>query len=95
MILLNYAGELKIFKIQLENLFSDTDCYCEKVDVLWALLDIEQILSNYSSDDYERYINMGLRIAPDESKFLSRVGNIYSPKFCISVVPLENTSNDF
>ena len=86
-ILLNYAGELQSFKIKLENLIFDTDCYCEQVDILWTLIDIEQILTNCSSDDFQRYTNMGLRIAPNEAKFHSRIGNISSQPFCVSIRP--------
>ena len=75
LILQNYAKELQNFKIKLEIFISYTDCKKEQADVLWTLIDIEQILSNGLSDDFERYINMGLRIAPNMSIFHRRIGD--------------------
>ena len=75
LIMQNYAEELETFKIKLEIFFSDTDCKKEQADVLWTLIDIEQILSNGSSDDFERYVNMGLQIAPHMPIFHCRIEN--------------------
>ena len=72
----NHGDELQDYKIKLENMFSATDLKNEKVDILTALIDIEQLISDAESDDFERYNNMGLKIAPNAAKFYFGNGNI-------------------
>ena len=50
----------------------------EQIDTLCGLFNIEKILSEGRSDDYERYVNMGLHIDPNNSIFLYRNGNFSS-----------------
>ena len=72
----NHCDELQNYKVKLEDMFSATDLKDEKVEILTALIDIEQLISDAESDDYERYHNMGLKIAPNTAKFYFGNGNI-------------------
>ena len=82
-----HQHELQTYKMRVETLYSDLDCnensiYCEacetdKVYLLQLLISIEAILSDENhlmSDDYERYVQMGLKIKPKDPVFLSREG---------------------
>ena len=44
----------------------------EKLLTLRMLCSVEKLISCGSSDDFERYSKMGLRIAPDDTYFLER-----------------------
>ena len=83
----HHQHELQTYKMRVETLYSDLDCnensiYCEacetdKVYLLQLLISIEAILSDENhlmSDDYERYVQMGLKIKPKDPVFLSREG---------------------
>ena len=48
----------------------------EKVQMLLMLIDIERLLSTGDSDDFERYIKLGLQIAPEHSYFHIRNGKL-------------------
>ena len=74
--------EMETFKIKLENMFSDTDCNNEKIDIIRGLLNIATYLLsskfNFSLiviDDYGRHTEMALKIAPKDSEFLFRNEN--------------------
>ena len=79
-----HQNELQTYKMRVETLYSDLDChansfYCEaceadKVILLQLSISIEAILSDAKSDDYERYVQMGLKIKPKDPVFLSRKG---------------------
>ena len=80
----HHQHELQTYKMRVETLYSDLDChensfYCEacetdKVSLLQLSISIEAILSDAKSDDYERYVQMGLKIKPTDPVFLSRKG---------------------
>ena len=76
--------ELNAYKVKLENFFSETDDNTEKCDLLKMLLWIDKLYTqlygevsfgpwgpNCSdiSDDQERYIQMGLKIKPNDPSF--------------------------
>ena len=46
----------------------------EKKYLLASLLDVEDLLSGFGSDDFGRYTEMGLHIDPNYPHFLSRNG---------------------
>lgn len=79
-----HQHELQAYKIRIETLYSDLDSqehsrYCEgcendKVKLLWLSISIEAILSDGQSDDYGRYVQMGLKMKPKDPVFLSRNG---------------------
>ena len=80
----HHQHELQTYKMRVETFYSDLDChenslYCEacktdKVSLLRLSIGIEAILSDAKSDDYERYVQMGLKIKPKDPVFLSRKG---------------------
>ena len=80
----HHQHELQTYKMRIETLYSDLDChansiYCEacetdKVSLLRLSIGIEAILSDAKSHDYERYVQMGLKIKPKDPVFLSRKG---------------------
>ena len=47
----------------------------EQTYTMHLLLDVEHLLSDTGSDDYERYAKMGLKIDPEDPGFLQRKGN--------------------
>ena len=59
-----HRHEMTIYKEKLENLFSDTDNEEQQIDLLRGLIQLEQFLTHGISEDFERYIKMGLRIKP-------------------------------
>ena len=77
--------ELNTYKIKLENFFSETDDDNEKCDLLKILLWIETLYTQFYgevssggpwgnevraiSEDYERYIQIGLKIKPNDPYF--------------------------
>ena len=79
-----HQHELQTYKMRVETFYSDLDChensfYCkacetDKVSLLRLSIGIEAILSDAKSDDYERYVQMGLKIKPKDPVFLSRKG---------------------
>jgi len=48
----------------------------EQTHLLASLLDVEELLSGFGSDDFGRYTEMGLRIDPNYPDFLSRNGDL-------------------
>ena len=48
----------------------------EKNHLLSSLLDVEELLSGFGSDDFGRYTEMGLHIDPNYPVFLSRNGDL-------------------
>ena len=48
----------------------------EQKHLLVSLLDLEDLLSGFGSDDFGRYTEMGLHIDPNDPVFLSRNGDL-------------------
>ena len=48
--------------------------------ILYDLLQAENLLSLWESEDYERYAKMGLQIEPNNSEFLKCVGEALDRK---------------
>ena len=48
----------------------------EQKHLLVSLLDVEELLSGFGSDDFGRYTEMGLHIDPNHPVFLSRNGDL-------------------
>ena len=79
-----HQHELQTYKLRVETLYSDLDrhensLYCEacvtdKVSLLRLSIGIEALLSDGNSDDYGRYVRMGLKMKPNDPVFLSRNG---------------------
>ena len=77
-----HQHELQTYKIRVETLFSDLDCHenpyyyeafeNDKISLLHLSISIEYILSDGKSDDYGRYVQMGLKMKPKDPVFLSR-----------------------
>lgn len=64
-----HRHEIQTYKEKLENLFSDTDDVDQKIDLLKSLTELEKFLSHGTSMDYKRYIQMGLRVKPNDASF--------------------------
>ena len=57
------------YKAQLEYLFHETDLKKEKVFIMYVLLRLEPLLSNYKSDHCGKYVKMALQIQPENAYF--------------------------
>ena len=64
--------------LNLQHYYFSTAVKEEQIDTLCGLFNIEKILSEGGSDDFERYVNMGLHIDPNHPNFLYRNGNFSS-----------------
>ena len=64
-----HRHEIQTYKTKLENLFDDTDDVNQKINLLKSLTQLEQFLSFGTSLDSKRYIQMGLRLKPNDSSF--------------------------
>jgi len=64
-----HGHEVKAYKVKFENLFSDTDDENQKLNILTALNQLENFLTQGISDDFIRYTKMGLRIKPNDPLF--------------------------
>ena len=71
--------ELNRYKIETEIYYESIQHLGDKIRirnemVLDTLMKIEMLLSHGTSDDYERYVKMGLRVNPGNAMFLQRRG---------------------
>ena len=69
-----YGLETNIHKVNLENMFDDTDSRQQKMKILEILIDLEYLISEGKSEDKGRYAKMGLRLSPNAAQFNFRNG---------------------
>lgn len=77
-----HKQELQNYKIRFETLYSDLDgdehshfcrtCETDKINLLQLSISIEGLLTDAMSDDYGRYVQMGLKMKPKSPVFLLR-----------------------
>ena len=58
----------------------------EQKHLLSSLLDVEELLSGFGSDDFGRYTEMGLHIDPNYPDFLSRNGDLIKMSRCFVTI---------
>ena len=75
-----YGHEIKTYKEKLENLFADTDDEIQKNDILKKLIQLDHFLTEGTSDDCERYLQMGLKLKPNDPSYNFSLGFLLSKR---------------
>jgi len=77
---IKHGHEINTYKEKFENLFADTDDEIQKTDFLKALIQLDHFLTEGTSDDCERYLQMGLKIKPDDALYNFSLGFLLSKR---------------
>ena len=70
----HHGSEIYIHKVNLENMFDETDSRQQKTAILETLIGLEFLISEGRSEDLGRYTKMGLRLSPNAAQFNFRNG---------------------
>lgn len=70
----DHGSEIYIHKVNLENMFDETDSKQQKMEILKILIELEFLVLEGRSEDLGRYTKMGLRLKSNAALFNFRNG---------------------